>query len=82
MSKIINVHRSLCNIYIILVRFEYDFNFLPVFEKSSNTNTSCIVPCGQTDMTKQMDTFHTFADMPNSDWAVHWITGISLITNR
>jgi len=61
---------------VILVRFEYDLNFLDIFEKSSNTeyenpsSGSCIVPRGQTDMTKQMVAFCTFANMLNSDWAV------------
>ena len=43
---------------------------------------SCIVPHEQTDMTKQMVALCTYANMPNSYWAVCWITGISWIPNR
>ena len=31
------VHRFSCKVLVILVRFEYDLNFLDIFEKSSNT---------------------------------------------
>jgi len=69
-----NEYWFLCKVPIILVRLEWNLNFLDRFSKNTyqfDGNPSCgrpIVPCGrtETDMTKLVVAFRNFADAPSN----------------
>ena len=65
---IINVHGSLCKVSFILVRFQWNLNFLDRYRKNeiifyeNPSSGSRIVPCGQTCMTQLIVAFRNFAN--------------------
>ena len=73
-DMIINVHRSSCKVLVILVGFEWNFNFLDRFSKKylnikSRANPSiggsnCSM---RTDMTKLIVAFRNFANAPRNE---------------
>jgi hypothetical protein len=72
---IINIHRSSCTLPVILVRFEWNLNFLYTFCKNTQIpNVTKIHPVeaelfhadGQTDTTKITVDFRSFANVPKN----------------
>jgi hypothetical protein len=73
-----NVYWSLCTLAVILVRFEWNLNFLDRFSKNTHISNFMeakpsggrVVPCGRTDkradMTKLIVAFRNFANSPKS----------------
>jgi hypothetical protein len=58
--------------HVILVKFEFKYNFIQIFEKSSNTkfrgnpsSGNWVVLCGRTDTTK-LSLFRSFANAPKN----------------
>jgi len=77
-----NVYLSSCEVPVLLIRFKWNLNFLHRFSKKcSNVNFhenpssgSRVVPCGQTDVTKQTVAFHNFVNMPKIKQNKKWPT--------
>jgi hypothetical protein len=72
---IINVHRSLCKLPLLLSDFNETWIFSTDFRKKKSSNikfyenpsiVSRVVPCGRTDMTKLIVAFRNFANAPKN----------------